>query len=94
MQRNDFQEEEEKWQRQISRFWAPAASIARPCSKQPTLRSAILGAEADIEYITDMAEIRKFIMMTPGLIINGKIAHQGKPLPNVEKVKELIKKAG
>ena len=53
-----------------------------------------LGAEADIEYITDMDEIRKLIMMTPGLIINGKIAHQGKPLPNVEKVKELIKKAG
>mgnify|MGYP006298395413 CR=1 FL=1 len=40
----------------------------------------------------DMAEIQKYIMMTPGLVINEKVAHQGKPLPNVEKIKALIKK--
>lgn len=51
------------------------------------------GVDADIEYITDMASIQKYIMMTPGLVINEKVAHQGKPLPNVNKIGELLKKA-
>ena len=50
--------------------------------------------DADIEYLTNMDDIRKYIMMTPGLVINEKVAHQGKPLPNVEKIKTLIKNAG
>ena len=53
-----------------------------------------LGVDADIEYLTDMADIRKYIMMTPGLVINEKVAHQGKPLPNVDKIKALIEKTG
>jgi len=52
------------------------------------------GVDADIEYITDISSIQKYIMMTPGLVINEKVAHQGKPLPNVEKIKTLIKNAG
>ena len=52
------------------------------------------GVEAEIEYVTDIAVIRKYVMMTPGLVINEKVAHQGKPLPNVGKVKALIQKAG
>ena len=55
---------------------------------------AELGVNADIEYLTNMDDIRKYLMMTPGLVINEKLAHQGKPLPNVEKIKTLIKKAG
>ena len=31
------------------------------------------------------------ILSTPGLMVNGKIKHSGKPLPSLEKVKELIK---
>ena len=59
-----------------------------------TTKSAVkeLGIEAEIEYLTDMASIRKYIMMTPGLVIDEKVAHQGKPLPSLEKIKELIKK--
>lgn len=52
------------------------------------------GVDADIEYITDISSIQKYIMMTPGLVINEKVAHQGKPLPSVEKIKTLIQKAG
>ena len=53
-----------------------------------------MGADAEVEYVTDMATIQKYIMMTPGIVINEKVAHQGKPLPNLDKVKALIKKAG
>lgn len=30
-------------------------------------------------------------LSTPGLIVNGKIKHTGKPLPALEKMKELIR---
>jgi hypothetical protein len=51
-----------------------------------------LGVNAKIEKITDIGQIAMHgILSTPGLIVNGKIKHSGKPLPSLEKVKELIK---
>ncbi len=50
-----------------------------------------LGIDAKIEKITDMFQIMKYTMSTPGLMVNGKLKHSGKPLPTLEKVKELIK---
>jgi hypothetical protein len=32
----------------------------------------------------------KYIMMTPGLVINEKVKHSGKPLPKVEQIKGWI----
>ena len=52
---------------------------------------AELGIEATIEKITDIVEIMKYTMSTPGLVINGKLRHSGKPLPDIDKVKELIR---
>lgn len=50
-----------------------------------------LGMEANVEKISDIQEIMKYTMSTPGLVVNGKLKHSGKPLPNIEKVKALIK---
>ena len=50
-----------------------------------------LGIEATVEKITDIKEIMKYTMSTPGLVVNGKLKHSGKPLPGIEKVKALIK---
>jgi small redox-active disulfide protein 2 len=51
-----------------------------------------LGIDAKIDKITDIGQIAMHgILSTPGLIVNGKIKHSGKPLPSLEKVKELIK---
>lgn len=50
-----------------------------------------LGITAKIEKISDIQEIMKYTMSTPGLVINGRLKHSGKPLPGLEKVKELIK---
>ena len=49
-----------------------------------------LGIDAKIEKISDIQEIMKYTMSTPGLVVNGKLKHAGKPLPAVEKVKLLI----
>jgi small redox-active disulfide protein 2 len=60
---------------------------------EETVRKAVmeLGIDAKIEKVTDMLEIMKYTMTTPGLMINGILKHKGKPLPNLEKVKSLIK---
>ncbi len=51
-----------------------------------------LGIDVKIEKITDIGQIAMHgILSTPGLVVNGKIKHSGKPLPSLEKVKELIK---
>lgn len=49
-----------------------------------------IGIEAKIEKIADIHEIMKYTMSTPGLVVNGKLKHAGKPLPSLEKVKDLI----
>jgi len=64
------------------------------CHKMEELaREAIkeLGIEATIEKVSDIREIMKYTMSTPGLVVNGKLKHSGKPLPGLDKVKELIK---
>lgn len=50
-----------------------------------------LGIEAKTEKVSEIQEIMKFTMSTPGLVVNGKLKHSGKPLPTLEKVKELIR---
>lgn len=47
--------------------------------------------DAKIEHVTDIQEIMKYTMSTPGLVVNGRLKHSGKPLPSLDKVKELIK---
>ncbi|MEK6673499.1 MAG: thioredoxin family protein [Nitrospirota bacterium] len=53
--------------------------------------STELGIDATVEKVSDIQEIMKYTMSTPGLVVNGKLKHSGKPLPDTEKVKELIK---
>ncbi|MEW6739887.1 MAG: thioredoxin family protein [Nitrospirota bacterium] len=50
-----------------------------------------LDIDANIEKVSDIQEIMKYTMSTPGLVVNGKLKHSGKPLPGPDKVKELIK---
>ena len=50
-----------------------------------------LGIDANVVKVSDIIEIaRQGILSTPGLMVNGKLKHTGKPLPVLEKVKSLI----
>ena len=49
-----------------------------------------LNIEAAVTKVADIAEIGKYIMMTPGLVINEKVKHSGKPLPKPEQIKAWI----
>ena len=49
------------------------------------------GIKAEIQKVTDYSDISKYIMMTPGVVINEKVKHSGKPLPSVEMIKSWIR---
>jgi len=49
-----------------------------------------LGIDAKVGKVSEIQEIMKYTMSTPGLVVNGKLKHSGKPLPTVEKIKEMI----
>lgn len=57
-----------------------------------TTRKALseLGINADLKKVEDISEIMKYTMNTPALVVNGKLVHSGKPLPDVEKVKKTL----
>lgn len=46
--------------------------------------------DATIEYVKDVKEITKYVMATPGIVIDEVVVHEGKPLPNVEQIKKMI----
>jgi len=50
-----------------------------------------LGIDVSVEKVSDIKEIMKYTMTTPGLVIDGKLRHAGKPLPRMEKVKEFLR---
>ena len=52
-----------------------------------------LNIQAEVLKVTDIdAIIEKGVMWTPALIIDGKLALQGK-IPTVEQIKQLVKEA-
>lgn len=51
-----------------------------------------LGIDATVETVTDIGDIaRHGVLSTPGLVVNGKVKHAGKPLPTVDTIKEMIR---
>jgi len=49
-----------------------------------------LGIEYDLQKVTDIAEItRHGVMMTPALVVDGKVKVVGK-VPSIEELKQLI----
>jgi small redox-active disulfide protein 2 len=66
------------------------------CAKCKTLHENVkkavaeIGIDADVEKVEDIQKIMSFeILMTPGLVIDGKVKVAGR-LPNVEEIKKLI----
>jgi len=49
-----------------------------------------IGIEPVVTHVTDIREIMKYVNSTPGLVINGRVKHSGRPLPSPENIKSLI----
>ena len=53
-----------------------------------------LGIEYELEKIADIGEMMKFgVMMTPALVIDGKVAAAGK-VPSAGEIKKMLESAG
>ncbi len=52
-----------------------------------------LGIDARVEKVSEIQEIMKYTMSTPGLVVNGKLKHSGKPLPDINKVKSILQES-
>lgn len=51
-----------------------------------------LRIDATLVKISDIGEIVRYgVVSTPGLVVNGKIKHTGKLLPDMDRLKDLIK---
>lgn len=49
-----------------------------------------LGLDCELEKVTDISEIIKFgVIMTPALVVDGKVVVAGK-VPNIETLKEIL----
>jgi len=49
-----------------------------------------LGLPEEIEYVKDPEIFGNYIMTTPGLVIDEKVVHQGKPTPSKSQIKSLL----
>lgn len=68
------------------------------CKNCETIHKATLAAvnelqldDTTVEYINDMNEIIKYVMVTPGLVVDEVVIHEGKLLPNMEQIKALLR---
>ncbi len=51
-----------------------------------------LRIEGTVLKVTDIGEIAKHgVLSTPGLIVNGRIKHAGKPLPSMDSLMDIIR---
>ena len=51
-----------------------------------------LGINAAVLTVSDISEIAKHgVLSTPGLIVNGRVKHTGKPIPAMDTIKDLIR---
>ena len=49
-----------------------------------------LGIEYQIEKVTDITKFADYgVMMTPGLVVNGKVKSQGK-VPTIDQIKAML----
>jgi small redox-active disulfide protein 2 len=68
----------------------PGCSNCQDMERRVKQALSELNIQANVIKVTDYGEMAKYVMITPGLVINEKLKHEGKPLPRVEKIKEWI----
>ncbi len=69
----------------------PGCSNCQELEKKVKKAVSELKSKVTIVKVADWKDISKYVMMTPGLVINEKVKHSGKPLPRTEQIIKWIK---
>lgn len=72
------------------------SGCARCNSLEKSVREVVgeLGGGVEVEHVTDFEQIMKYsVMMTPALVIDGKVVSKGS-VPGKEEIRKLIAAAG
>ena len=69
----------------------PGCSFCRDLYRR--VREAVVerGMDVDVLHVTDLKTVLRYIPFTPVLKVDGRIVHQGKRLPEKDKLWELIR---
>lgn len=78
----------------IIKVLGPGCANCQDLARRVNQALAELKLDATVTKVTDYAEIAKYIMMTPGVVIDDKVYHEGKPLPTVEQIKGWLRAVG
>jgi small redox-active disulfide protein 2 len=74
------------------KFLGPGCYNCQQLEKRTINALAEMDLAANVDKVTDFKEITKYVMSTPGLVIDGKVVSQGR-VPSQEEIKRLIKAA-
>jgi small redox-active disulfide protein 2 len=68
----------------------PGCSRCRATEENVRRALAELGLSAEVEHVTDLVEISKRrVMMTPGVVIDGRVCSSGR-IPEVPEIKKWL----
>lgn len=70
----------------------PGCAKCRALEDKVRQALAELGLEADVRKITDLEAISEYVMLTPGLVINGEVKLSGR-LAGTADIKRWIREA-
>ena len=70
----------------------PGCFTCRKLEEMARVALKELGINGTVLKVTDIGEIAKHgLLSTPGLIVNGKVKHAGRPIPSMDSLMDLIR---
>jgi small redox-active disulfide protein 2 len=76
----------------VIKVLGPGCHNCKELEKRTINALAEMDFAASVDKVTDFNEITKYVMATPGLVIDGKVVSQGR-VPSMEEIKRLIQAA-
>ena len=77
----------------VIKILGPGCANCRKMEEMTMAALNNLGIQAEVQKVTSLEQISRYIMATPGLVIDEVVKHFGKPLPSQEKIEQWIQES-